>query len=78
MKIIIVSLDKLSGCVGCFFEIDFVKHKNEKEPWFLKIGYPERVIDNEMKKVKFNHCYFNGKQNFLKKVSPGNCVPSIA
>lgn len=31
-------------------------------------GYPERLIDNEMKKVKFNHYYFNGKYKEVKRV----------
>ena len=31
------------------FETGFVKLKNEMKSTFLKRGYPERVIDNEMK-----------------------------
>ena len=50
------------------FERDFVKHKNEVKLLFLKRGYPERLIDNEMKKVKFNHYYFNGKYKEVKRV----------
>ena len=29
----------------CSFEIDFLKDKNEMKSWFLKRGYPERLID---------------------------------
>ena len=29
--------------------------------WFLKRGYPEKLINNEMKKVKFNQYHFIGK-----------------
>ena len=36
--------------------------------WFLKRDYPERLIDNEMKKVKFNHYYFMGKHNSKKGI----------
>ena len=35
----------------CSFETDFVKRKNKMKSWFLKRGYPERVIDSEMKKL---------------------------
>ena len=56
----------------CSFETDFVKLKNEMKSWFLNRGYPERLIDNEMKKVKFDHYHFNGNHN--SKIH----VPSIA
>ena len=53
----------------CSFETDFVKRKNKIKSWFLKRGYPERLIDNEMKKVKFNH-YILMENIILKKVFP--------
>ena len=49
----------------CSFETDFVKRKNEMESWFLKRGYPERLIDN----VKSNHYYFNDKHNSRKSIT---------
>ena len=52
----------------CSFETDFVKRKNEMKSWFLKRGYPERLIDNEIKKVKFNQYHFNGKHNSNKGI----------
>ena len=36
--------------------------------WFLKRGYPERLTDKEMKKVKFNHYHFIGKHNSKKGI----------
>ena len=33
----------------CYFETDFVKHKDEMKSWLLKRGYPENLIDNDMK-----------------------------
>ena len=52
----------------CSFETDFLKRKNEMKSWFLKRGYPERLIDKEMKKVKFNHSHFIGKHNSKKGI----------
>ena len=34
----------------CSFKTDFVKGNNEIKLWLLKRGYPERLIDSEMKK----------------------------
>ena len=39
--------------------------------WSLKRGYPERLIDKEMEKVKFGHYRFNGKYNSKK------CIPLL-
>ena len=47
----------------CSFEIDFLKRKNEMKSWFPKRGCPERLIEKEMKKVKFNHSHFIGKHS---------------
>ena len=38
----------------CSFESDFLKHYTKMKSWFLKRGYPENMIDEEMKKVKFS------------------------
>ena len=35
-------------------ESDFLKHWTKMKSWFLKRGYPENMIDEEMKKVKFS------------------------
>ena len=52
----------------CSFETDFVKRKNEMKSWFLKRGYPEKLINNETKKVKFNHYHLIGKHNSKKGI----------
>ena len=31
-------------------------------------GYPEKLIDNKMKKVKFSHDHFTGKHNSKKGI----------
>ena len=36
----------------CSLESDFLKHCTKMKSWFLKRGYPENMIDEEMKKVK--------------------------
>ena len=38
----------------CSLESDFLKHRTKMKSWFLKRGYPENMIDEEMKKVKFS------------------------
>ena len=43
----------------CSHESDFLKHCTKMKSWFLKRGYPENMIDEEVKKVK----------NFRKKVA---------
>ena len=35
-------------------ESGFLKHCTKMKSWFLKRGYPENMIDEEMKKVKFS------------------------
>ena len=37
----------------CSSENDFNRHKSNMKIWFQKLGYPENIIENEMKKVKF-------------------------
>ena len=62
-KSIIVDSQTLRLRRICSFETDLLTRKNEMKSWFLKRGYPERLIDKEMKKVKFNHSHFIGKHN---------------
>ena len=38
----------------CSLERDFDYHKLNMDEWFIKRGYPEYVIDKEMKKVRFS------------------------
>ena len=40
----------------CSPENDFNQHKSNMKIWFQKRGYPENIIKNEMKKVKFLSC----------------------
>ena len=37
----------------CSFEEDFKRHRNQMKLWFLNRGYPKRLIDTEVEKVKF-------------------------
>ena len=38
----------------CPLEKDFIYHKLNMKEWFIKRGYPESVIDKEIKKVGFS------------------------
>ena len=38
----------------CSLKSDFLTHCTKMKSWFPKKGYPENVIDEEMKKVKFS------------------------
>ena len=38
----------------CSLLSDFLKHCNEMKSWLLKRGYPENMIDEEIKKVAFS------------------------
>ena len=62
----------------CSFETDFLKRKNEMKSWFLKRGYPERLIDKEMKKFRFNTRILLVNIILKKVCSPGSNVPCIA
>ena len=37
----------------CSEENDFKNYRSQMKSWFLKRGYPEKLIENEMIKVKF-------------------------
>ena len=45
-------------CVSrnCSCENDFNQHESNMKIWFEKRGYPENIIENEMKKVTFPSC----------------------
>ena len=47
----------------CSHEADFRKHTTEMKSWFLKRGYPNNVIEKEMKKVKFSKISSTRKDN---------------
>ena len=38
----------------CTFENDVLRHRDEMKSWFQRRGYPEDVINTEIKKVTFN------------------------
>ena len=38
----------------CFLESDFLKYCTKIKSWFLKRGFPEGMIDEEMEKGKFS------------------------
>ena len=40
----------------CFHENNFNRHNSNMKIWFQKRGYPENIIENEMKQVKFPSC----------------------
>ena len=51
-------------CVNrlCSLEKDFNDHKLNMKEWFIKRGYPESVIDKEMKKIRFSEQGQNSKK----------------
>ena len=48
----------------CSLEKDFKEKLSEMKSWFLKRGYPERIIDYEMEKVNFRE---NKKKSGINK-----------
>ena len=50
----IVYSQTLSTKRVCSQESDFNEHSLNLRSWFLKQGYPEKIINTEMNKVKFN------------------------
>ena len=48
----------------CSLEKDFKEKLSELKSWFLKRGYPERIIDYEMEKVNFRE---NEKKSGINK-----------
>ena len=59
---------RLILCVNrlCSLEKDFNYHKLTMKEWFIKRGYPESVIEKEMKKV-----YLSKQGQKSKKVEKG-------
>ena len=39
----------------CSLEKDFQNHSSQLRHWFFQRGYPEKIVDTEMKKVKFSN-----------------------
>ena len=54
IKLFIVYTQSLRARRLCLLESDFLKHYTEMKLWFLKRGYPENMINEEMKKVGFS------------------------
>ena len=50
----------------CTFENDILRHRDEIKSWFQRRGYPEDVINTEMKKVIFHRN--SGKSSIKAKV----------
>ena len=50
----------------CSCENDFNRHKSNMKIWFQKRGYPENIIKNEMKRVKFPSCNKAQRKNSSK------------
>ena len=50
----IVYSQSLRAGRSCSTESDFLKHCTKMKPRFFKRDYPENMIDEEMKKVKFS------------------------
>ena len=40
----------------CSEKEDILKHMREMKLWFLKWGYPENIVDEELGKVDFSEC----------------------
>ena len=54
----------------CTFENDFLRHRDEMRLWFQRCGYPEDVINTDMKKVAFTG-------NFGKSSNKNKGVPFV-
>ena len=54
----------------CSEENDFKNYKSQMKSWFLKRGCPEKLIENEMRKVKF------GKER-IKKAKGVKGIPFV-
>ena len=54
LSIVYSQLLRVSRIYSC--ENDFKRHKFNMKIWFEKRGYPENIIENEVKKVKFTSC----------------------
>ena len=54
----------------CSREFDFRKHISEMKTWFLRRGYPKKLVESEIKKVKFSHVSNNKSQKRTLKRTP--------
>ena len=54
----------------CSEENDFKNYRSQMKSWFLKRGYPEKLTENEMRKVKF------GKEG-IKKAKGVKDIPFV-
>ena len=54
----------------CSEKSDFLKHLEKMKSWFLDRGYPEDLIESEMKKVKFASKNRNTKRGKSLKAVP--------
>ena len=54
----------------CSMEFNFRKHISEMKTWFLRRGYPKKLVESEIKKVKFSHISNNKSQKRTLKRTP--------
>ena len=48
----------------CSFEENFKRSRNQMKLWFLNMGYPKRLIDTKVEKVKFPCTTRNEKKRY--------------
>ena len=60
----------------CSFKEDFVDHSEKMKTWFSKRGYPDKIIENEMKKVNFGESRSKTKSAFRCYISPQTQGPN--
>ena len=53
----------LRTAMVCSREADFRKDTTEMKSWFLKRGYPNNLIEKEMKRIKFSKISSTRKDN---------------
>ena len=54
----------------CSIEEGFERHRNQMKLWFLNRGYPKRLIDTEVEKVKFPCTSRKRDTGILKGINP--------
>ena len=83
IKCLIVYSQSLRARSSFSLESDFLKHCTKMKSWFLKRGYPENMIDEEMKKVKSSEKSSNNSKGskgvpFVVTYHPSlNCLSRI-
>ena len=60
----------------CSFKEDFANHSEKMKTWFSKRGYPDKIIENEMKKVNFGESRSKTKSAFRCYISPQTQGPN--